>query len=114
MISPILMKPLLEPIARESTIRDEIYPCVAVTNCAAREDVVMLALLRDTVDPLKFPPGTAPLMDDTLKVSVDRVWNCATVAVSEEVIICCVDVCAKSDIPSYHMNLKLMKLKELH
>jgi hypothetical protein len=31
-MSPMLMKPLLEPMAKESTTREEIYACVAVMN----------------------------------------------------------------------------------
>ena len=40
MISPILMKPLLEPIARESTTREEMYPCTDVVYWTDREEIV--------------------------------------------------------------------------
>ena len=57
-MSPMLMKPLLEPMARESTTREEIYPWVPVTNAAFREDVKIRADESVFVDPLKMTPVT--------------------------------------------------------
>ena len=54
----MLMKPLLEPIARESTTREEIYPWVPVTKAAFREDVKIRADESVFVDPLKMTPVT--------------------------------------------------------
>ena len=58
MISPMLIKPLLDPMAKESTTREEIYPWVPVTNAVFREDVKMRADDRVFVDPLKMTPVT--------------------------------------------------------
>jgi hypothetical protein len=58
MMSPILMKPLLDPIARESTTRELIKPCVPVTNAATRDDVKMRLAESVFVDPLNVMPAT--------------------------------------------------------
>jgi hypothetical protein len=49
-------------------IKDEVFAVLV-----ARVDVVMSALLSAVVDPLNAAPGTIPLIELTLKVSVESV-----------------------------------------
>jgi hypothetical protein len=57
-MSPMLMKPLLEPMASESTTRELIYPWVPVTKAVVRDDVKMRPADRVFVEPLKMTPVT--------------------------------------------------------
>ena len=57
-MSPMLIKPLLEPMASESTTRELIYPWVPVTKADVRDDVKMRADESVFVDPLKMTPVT--------------------------------------------------------
>ena len=57
-MSPMLMKPLLEPMASESTTRELIYPWVPVTKADVIDDVKMRADESVFVDPLKMTPVT--------------------------------------------------------
>ena len=87
MISPMLMKPLLEPMASESTTRELIYPWVPVTNAEFREDVKIRADDNVFVDPLKMTPVTVeyswaaeiyvaePRPATVLCVAVDQSWR---------------------------------------
>ena len=79
----------------------ETVPPFILMEFVASVFVVIRPVLSATVDPLNAAPGTMPLIELTLKVCVESVWNCAVTAVMEEVTSCCVDVCAKSDISSY-------------
>jgi hypothetical protein len=58
MMSPMLMKPVLDPIASESTTRELMKPCVPVTNAAFSDDVKMRLAERVFVDPLNVMPAT--------------------------------------------------------
>jgi len=87
MISPMLMKPLFEPIASESTTSEEIYPCEPVTKAAFREDVKIRADDNVFVEPLKMTPVTVeyswaaeiyvavPRPAVVLKMGVDQSWR---------------------------------------
>ena len=52
------MKPLLEPMASESTTRELIYPWVPVTKATAMDDVKIRLEDKVFVDPLKMTPVT--------------------------------------------------------
>jgi hypothetical protein len=58
MMSPMLMKPLLDPIAKESTTRELMKPWVPVTKAAFSDDVKMRADDNVFVDPLNVMPAT--------------------------------------------------------
>ena len=50
MTSPMLMKPELEPMARESTTREEMYPWMAVTKAVEMDDWFVERMKLDVLD----------------------------------------------------------------